>query len=77
MTTEEIQKLFYMTCNLLNTPESGRRDWWIFKQALGDTPESYKALSIFLKDVTTCPTEVIVWCQTFLAPKAPSRKAAE
>jgi hypothetical protein len=28
-----------------------------------------KTLSAFLKDVTTCPPEVIAYCQELLAPK--------
>lgn len=69
MTAEEVHQLLSATCVHLNKPESGRRDWWIFTQVLGDTPESLAALNTFLKDVTTCPPEVIAFCQKLLAPQ--------
>jgi len=69
MNATEIHTLFSDVCAKLNKPESGRRDWWIFQQVLGDTPESRLALNAFLKDVTTCPPEVIAFCQEILAPK--------
>lgn len=76
MKSEDIERLLSATCDALNEPESGRRDWWIFQQVLGDTPESLKALGAFLKDVRTCPPAVITFCQKLLAPKA-LQKAAE
>ncbi len=76
METDDIERLFNVTCNLLNEPERGRREWWIFQQVFGNTPEALAALRTFLKDVRTCPPEVITFCQELLAPKALS-KAAE
>ena len=39
------------------------RDAQIFKEVLGDTPETDNAFSQFLHDVSTCPLEVIQWCR--------------
>ena len=76
MTAEEVHALLNAACDLLNRPESSRRDWWIFQQALGDTPEVHQTLGAFLKDVTTCPPGVIVFCQQLLAPKTQPARAA-
>jgi hypothetical protein len=71
LTADEVHALIGGACERLNYPkETGRRDWWIFQQVMGDGPETLKALNAFLKDVTMCPPEVIAWCKEYLAPKA-------
>jgi len=72
MTAEEIDTLFKTACDTLNKPESSRRDWWIFQQVMGDTPKALRALGTFLKDMSTCPQEVLAFCQQILAPKSTS-----
>ncbi len=35
----------------------------IFVEVLGDTPKTREVFLGFLKDVSTCPEEIILWCQ--------------
>lgn len=42
---------------------AGFREFRIFVQVLGDTPDTSRRLYEYLHDVSTCPPEVIRWCQ--------------
>ncbi len=66
VTVIEIDTLFTIACDLLNRPESNRRDWWIVQQVLGDTAEARKVLLEFLKDVSSCPEPVLYFCQALV-----------
>jgi len=46
------------------------REYQIFAEVLGDTPERRSAFLKFLHDVSTCPPEVIRWCQRQINVKA-------
>ncbi len=73
VSAEEINRLFQLVNGRLNHPiELGRRERWIFEQVLGESDATFETLWMFLKDVTTCPPEVIAYCQKYLAPKAPA-----
>jgi hypothetical protein len=72
-TAEQICALLKDTCDALNTPkELGRREAWIFRRALNQSKRMRdpKALTerlwAFHADVTTCPSEVIAYCQQVL-----------
>jgi len=39
------------------------REYQIFAEVLGDTQERRNAFFYFLHDVSTCPPDVILWCQ--------------
>jgi hypothetical protein len=45
------------------------REYQIFEVVLGDTPEKHDAFFRFLHNVSTCPQEVIRWCQEQINPK--------
>ena len=65
----EVRALIEPACDKLNQKEElGHRDWWIFKQVLGDTPEALTLLGIYLQDIRECPPEVIDFCRKVLAP---------
>ena len=70
MTADEVNTLFNTVCDLLNRTESGRREWWIFQQVIGDSNDCTETLNRFLKNVTTCPPEIILFCQQLIAPTA-------
>ncbi len=73
LSAEEINRLFQLVTGRLNHPiELGRREKWIFEQVLGESEATFGTLWVFLKNVTTCPPEVIAYCQAYLAPKAPA-----
>jgi hypothetical protein len=59
---ERVNFLFDAVAN-----EKGLRERSIFEGCYRALAE--KALLVFLKDVTTCPPEVIAHCQDLLAPK--------
>lgn len=41
----------------------------VFRRVYGDDERTLPVLRRFLHDVTTCPPEVIAYCQQLLAPK--------
>lgn len=60
----EIRQLFDETIrHLQKSGTSNFREYQIFMEVLGDTSEMYNLFSGFLHDVSTCPPEVIKWCQ--------------
>lgn len=61
---EQMHVLFDETIARL-APTHGKRfrEYRIFVEVLGDTPEMRAALSAFLHDVSTCPSDVEQWCQ--------------
>lgn len=70
MTADDVRSLFEKVERQLNTPELGRREYYIFKQVYGDTPEVLDRMAECNQDVTTCPEKVIVWLEQQLAPQA-------
>lgn len=61
---EEIRKLFDETIarfKKLNKPNY--RDYQFFCEVMGDTAVRREAFLCFLHDVSTCPPDVIQWCQ--------------
>ncbi len=70
MTADDVRSLFEQVERQLNTPESGRREYYIFKQVYGDTPKALDRMAECNQDVTTCPEEVIIWLNQQLAPQA-------
>ena len=70
MSANQINALFDAVEYRLNpTNTEGFRERWIFEQVFGESPETLRRMFVFTKDVTTCPPEVIVFCQQSLAPK--------
>lgn len=64
MTNDQINTLFDTTIRMLAPTRGGRfREYQIFVEVLGDTPERRERFLCFLHDVSTCPPEVIEWCQ--------------
>ena len=71
MTNNEINRLFDLTAAKLNREkETFRRERWIFEQVFKDSALALKKMWAFLEDVTTCPQEVLEFCQKLLAPDA-------
>ena len=69
MDAKEIRKLLDETADRF--AKQGRelfKDRQIFLAALGDTPETEAKFHAWIcsHDVTTCPPEVIAWCQAQL-----------
>lgn len=54
------------------TKERGRRDAWIFRHVLGASAETNQRMWRFLKDVRTCPPEIIAYCRKVLEPRVQS-----
>ncbi len=52
--------------HLKKTRGDGFREYQIFAEVLGDTQERRDAFLLFLHDVSTCPPEVILWCQRLI-----------
>jgi len=64
MPHNEVNLLFDETIAHLKKTRGERfREYQIFVEVLGDTPKTHKAFPRFLHDVSTCPPEVIRWCQ--------------
>ncbi len=60
----EVNRLFDET--LVHLKKLGKpafREYQIFAEVLGNTQERREAFLSFLHDVSTCPPEVIRWCQ--------------
>lgn len=73
----QINALFDAVDNQVNGKVDVRhRERWIFEQVYGETSEALERMWTFMKNVTTCPPEVIAFCQKILAPKE-IPKAAE
>jgi len=75
MNADQINALFDAVEFQLDPKNVGRyKERWIFERVLGESPETIHLVFTFIDNVTTCPLEVIVWCQRQLAPKttAPS-----
>ena len=71
MSAAEINALFDAVEHRLNpTNTEGLRERWIFERVFGQSQETLRRMFAFTKDVTTCPPEVITFCQELLAPKA-------
>ena len=71
MTPGEICALFNKVESMLNTPvDRSRRERWIFEQVYADPGEALERMYACNRDVTTCPAEVIAFCQRLLAPGA-------
>ena len=61
---EEVRLLMEATiARLEKSLGTGFREFRIFTHVLGNTPETHDALFKYLHDVSTCPPEVIRWCQ--------------
>jgi hypothetical protein len=61
---EEVRILLDAAIDLLRISRGKRfRDRQIFAEVLNDTPETREAFRRFLHDVSTCPPQVIQWCQ--------------
>jgi len=61
---EEVRKLFDETIDhFKKLGKPNFREYQIFAEVLGDTKERRDMFSRFLHDVSTCPPEVIQWCQ--------------
>ena len=66
----EINRLFdEVIAHLKKSGKPEFREYQIFAEVLGDTPERRVAFLRFLHDVSTCPPEVIRWCQRQINPK--------
>ena len=64
MRHNEVNRLFDETiAHLKKSGKPNFREYQIFAEVLGDTPERREAFLRFLHDVSTCPPEVIQWCQ--------------
>ncbi len=48
--------------------EKGVREWEVFRRYYEE--QAQKTLSQFLKDIATCPPEIVAYCQHLLAPQA-------
>ena len=60
----EVNRLFDET--IAHFKKSGKpnfREYQIFAEVLGDTKERRDMFFRFLHDVSTCPPEVVRWCQ--------------
>jgi len=61
---DEVNQLFDETILCLSKARGAHfREQQIFKEVLGDTPKMSATFLQFLHDVSTCPPEVIQWCQ--------------
>jgi len=49
------------------------RERQIFFEVLGEKPSTHEVFLKFLHDVSTCPQEVIRWCQRQINPKTQLR----
>lgn len=71
---EEIRLLFEETiAKFKKKGKSNYRDFQFFIEVLGDTEETRKVFFEFLHDVSTCPPEVIQWCQEQINPRVQLR----
>ncbi len=67
----EVNTLFDETiAHLKKSGKQNFREYQIFAEVLGDTPERREAFRKFLHDVSTCPPVVIWWCQEQINAKA-------
>jgi hypothetical protein len=68
---DEIRSLFDIVIAKLKKLRGEHfRDRQIFFEVLGEKPETHEVFVKFLSDVTTCPLEVIQWCQDKINVKA-------
>lgn len=66
----EIRLLFYTVIEHLKKSRGSHfREWQIFVEALGNIQETSDAFLLYLHDVSTCPPEVIRWCEEQINPK--------
>jgi len=66
---QEIRQLMDDTIAVLKKKGNERfREWQIFVELLGDTPETAETFLKFLHNVSTCPPEIIQWCQKQVNP---------
>lgn len=71
----EVNRLFDDTIDhLKKSGETRFREYQIFAEVLGDTPERRDIFLRFLHDVSTCPPEVIRWCQRQINKPLPMPK---
>ena len=65
----EIRLLFYTAIeHLKKTRGPHFREWQIFVEVLGED-EANRVFLGYLHDVSTCPPEVILWCQEQINPQ--------
>lgn len=64
MNHDQVNALFDTTILMLAPTRGDRfREYQIFVEVLGNTAERREHFLRFLHDVSTCPPEVIAWCQ--------------
>jgi len=67
LSCKEVDELFDETIGCLQRADRVQfRERQIFTEVLGDTEETREAFMRFLHDVSTCPPEVIQWCQVYI-----------
>ena len=67
---EAVRELLDKTIEHLKGERGPRfRDYQIFMEVYGDTPEMFEKRREFHKDIANCPEKVLCWCQEQINPK--------
>lgn len=67
---EKVRELLDKTIEYLKGERGPRfRDYQIFMEVYGDTPEMHTKFAEFSNEIANCPAKVMSWCKRSLNPK--------